>query len=84
MNVYTYNDIFGLKAEEVCCPAVNTGLFSAITEQKTVEWVTAGHDHNNDYYGLYEGIYLTYGRKTGYGSYGPTWFLRGARVFEIT
>jgi len=36
MYLYNYNDIFGLKAEEVCCPAVNTGLFSAIVEDKTV------------------------------------------------
>ena len=46
--------------------------------------MTCGHDHNNDYYGQYKGINLAYGRKTGYGSYGPYKFLRGARVFEIT
>ncbi|CDW88220.1 metallophosphoesterase [Stylonychia lemnae] len=84
MNLYNYNDIFGLKGEEVCCPAVNTGLFSAIVEDKTVEWVTCGHDHNNDYHGTWEGIHLAYGRKTGYASYGPQSFLRGSRIFEIT
>jgi hypothetical protein len=30
-----------------------------------------GHDHDNDFYGEYEGILLAYGRKTGYGGYGP-------------
>ena len=33
--------------------------------------VFAGHDHNDDFNVLYEGIYLGYGRKTGYGNYGP-------------
>ena len=30
-----------------------------------------GHDHDNDYEGIYQGIFLSYGRKTGEGSYGP-------------
>jgi hypothetical protein len=63
---------------------VNTGLFAALKEQRTVEWVSAGHDHNNDYYGKYQGINLAYGRKTGFGSYGPANITNGARVFEVT
>ena len=50
-------------------------------EQPTVEWVSVGHDHNNDYYGKYDGITLGYGRKTGYSCYGPDNMLRGSRVF---
>jgi len=46
--------------------------------------VAVGHDHNSDYYGNYNGIMLSYGRKSGYGSYGPKFLLRGARVFEIS
>jgi len=44
--------------------------------------VFCGHDHNNDFYGVFNNIMLGYGRKTGYGSYGPPdgWY-RGARVF---
>lgn len=30
-----------------------------------------GHDHSDDFCVDYEGIQLGYGRKTGYGSYGP-------------
>ena len=30
-----------------------------------------GHDHANDYVNEYEGLYIGYGRKTGYGCYGP-------------
>lgn len=83
-----YNDgnYVGSRDELVCCPSVNTGLYSALIEQKTVEWVACGHDHDNDYYGSYanSGIKLAYGRKTGFGSYGPDKFARGARVFEVT
>lgn len=43
-----------------------------------------GHDHNNDYYGNYDGVNLAYGRKTGYGAYGPSGMLHGARVFEVS
>jgi hypothetical protein len=46
--------------------------------------VSSGHDHNNDYYGDYEGITLSYGRKTGVGCYGPKNMLRGARIFELS
>ncbi len=42
-----------------------------------------GHDHVNDFYGHYYGISLYYGRKTGYGGYGPAPLQRGARVIEI-
>lgn len=30
-----------------------------------------GHDHSNDFIGDYHGISLGFGRKTGYGCYGP-------------
>lgn len=63
---------------------MNTGLFSALKEHRSVEWVSVGHDHNNDYYGEYDGINLAYGRKTGYGCYGPEGMLKGARVFKVT
>ncbi len=83
MDVYNSAEFYGTRDEEICCGSVNTGLFSALIEQPTVQWVSCGHDHNNDFYGQYQGIYLAYGRKSGYGSYGPDKFARGARVFEI-
>ena len=41
-------------------------------------------DHSTDYWGTYGGIGLSYGRKTGYGSYGPKFEKRGARMFDLT
>jgi hypothetical protein len=83
LNMLNNNAFYGTRGEDVCCWSVNTGLFAALKEEPTVEWVSCGHDHNNDYYGNYNGINLAYGRKTGYGGYGPEPLLRGARVFEV-
>lgn len=52
-------------------------------EAKTVQWVSAGGDHSTDFWGSYAGMNLSYGRKTGVGSYGPKYAEPGARVFEI-
>jgi hypothetical protein len=57
---------------------------------QNVNAVFVGHDHNNDFRGQIEldGIpqlpNLMYGRKTGFGSYGPDHGIkRGARVIEL-
>ena len=84
LDLWNNAGIAGTKGEGVACGAVNTGVFAALKEQPAVEWVTCGHDHDNDYWGIYQGVNLAFGRKTGYGSYGPDGFLRGARVFEFT
>lgn len=83
---YVFNnaEFYGHRGEISHCQALNTGMYAAMREQKTVTWVTCGHDHNNDYYGDYDGITIGYGRKTGFTCYGPDGIQRGARVFEIT
>jgi len=85
MNVWNVDTCYGRRDEDVCCFSVNTGLYAAMKEMGDVNYVICGHDHNNDYYGSYYGITLAYGRKTGYGGYGPPdGWLRGARVLEYT
>ena len=50
-----------------------------------IKAVFVGHDHNNDFCGDYYGVSLCYGRKTGYGSYGPPdGMQRGARILEFS
>jgi len=69
----------------VCCFSVNTGLFAAFKQMGDVISVHCGHDHDNDFYGVYDGILLAYGRKTGYGGYGPpAGWLRGARILQLS
>ena len=84
--MHLYNDYptYGTKRDHVGCSSINTGFYTAMKEAGTIQWTTVGHDHNNDYYGNYNGITLCYGRKSGYGSYGPKYMQRGARVFEFT
>lgn len=49
-----------------------------------IKGIFVGHDHNNDYWGDYNGIKLHFGRKTGHGGYGPPWYMRrGARVIQF-
>lgn len=44
---------------------------SFVTRRGDMFAVFVGHDHSNDYVNEFEGMILGYGRKTGYGCYGP-------------
>lgn len=73
--------VFGNKREQVCCPVVNSGLFTAMLENGNIMGTFVGHDHDNDYCGELHGISLCYGRITGYNVYGE--LERGARVIQL-
>ena len=75
--------VHGQKRDYSSCQALNTGLFSEFKQKGTVQWVTAGGDHSTDFWGNYNGIILSYGRKTGFSSYGPKFMKRGARIFDL-
>ncbi len=83
-----YNDAwngktFGVKLEDICCPKLNSGLFTVLKESGQVMGVFAGHDHENDFIGVYYDIALGYGRvsagKNAYGKLEP-----GVRVIRLT
>lgn len=61
---------FGDKREDVCSSDYNSGLFDTMLELDSTRGIFVGHDHINDYSVTYKGIRLTYGLKTGHGSYG--------------
>lgn len=83
--MWELNTVYGWRNEHVSCQAVDTGLYAAFKIIGNVEAVFCGHDHDNDFWGDYNGVKLFYGRKTGYGGYGPLpWMQRGARVLEFT
>lgn len=83
-----YNDalsagkVLGEKQENVSCPKLNSGMFTAMLESKSILGTFVGHDHNNDYAASFHGICLAFGRKTGDYSYHglPA---GGARVIEL-
>jgi len=52
----------GVKNEDECSPEINTGMFSAMLESGDVMGTFVGHDHINDYIGIYYGMALAYGR----------------------
>jgi len=83
LDVWNRRPTYGTKDEASCCSSTNTGLFAALQQMNHVRIVSCGHDHANDFAGDYNGILLAYGRKTGFGSYGPRSQLLGARVFEF-
>ncbi len=74
-------NLIGVKNEDECPGAVNSGMFAAMLECGDVMGTFVGHDHVNDYIGVHHGIALAYGRfsgtKTTY-AFEP----HGARVIE--
>jgi pre-mRNA-splicing factor SYF1 len=69
------------------CPAYNPGIVDALLKNDVLINIS-GHDHVNEYSGLYtkedRTIELLYGRKSGYGSYGPDKGInRGGTVITI-
>jgi hypothetical protein len=74
---------YGEKREDTAPSDVNSGLFQVFKEVGSTKGVFCGHEHVNDYSVTYQGIRLTYGLKTGYGSYGEDW-LQGGTVITLS
>lgn len=82
--VWDTQTCYGNKFEPICCPPVNSGLFTALLEMGDVIGTFCGHDHTNDFEGTLHDIRLCYGRASGYNTYGKEDFLRGARMIQLT
>lgn len=82
-----YN-VSGHKYEDECPGVVNSGLFAAAKERGDVRGMFVGHDHVNDYVGVYSGITLGYDANVGFQTYGlggdENNYMRGVRVFELS
>ncbi|MFV0591454.1 MAG: metallophosphoesterase family protein [Draconibacterium sp.] len=72
----------GTRGEKVCCPAINSGLFTSMKEMGDIRATFVGHDHNNDYVTYWNKLFLFYGRFSGcdtvYNDIKPN----GARIIE--
>lgn len=77
-------NIVGTRNENECPALLNSGMFTAMRESGDIMGTFVGHDHDNDYIGVYQDIALAYGRysggKTVYNNLG----LNGCRVIELT
>ena len=80
---YENAPLFGIRKEKACAPALNSGLFTAIKEMEDIKGVFVGHDHDNDYAVMWQGILLAYGRYTG-GNTVYNNLSNGARIIELT
>jgi predicted phosphodiesterase len=61
----TLNTRIGVRKENECPGALNTGMFAAMLETGNIMGVFVGHDHDNDYIVAKQGIALGYGRFSG-------------------
>jgi len=67
--------------EEVCRETDAGQTFKAFKASGRVRATFCGHDHVNDFAGIWDGIELVYGRWTGWAAYGDG--NRGGRLIEI-
>lgn len=74
--------LIGTRREKVGCPALNSGLFTAMKERGDIMGIFAGHEHNNDYSTMWYGILLAYGRYSG-GNTVYNQLSNGARVIVL-
>jgi hypothetical protein len=73
----------GIKQEEVCCSAINSGLFAVMLEHHDLKAVFCGHDHVNDFITSFDGLWLGYVRGVSYSAYGKDGFAKGSRVIQL-
>lgn len=64
-----YEDSYGVMHDEICGPPYDEGMFAAMKESGSTDFIVAGHDHANSFNIRYDGINFVYGLKTGKGSY---------------
>lgn len=79
--IKTFDRTVGNRSENVYAGELNSGMFSSMYEMGDVMGTFAGHDHNNDYVGVYGGIALAYGKATGVDTYGDN--EKGGRVIMM-
>jgi len=71
----------GSQSEGVSQGGVNSGMFGNLLTRGDVMGTFSGHDHDNDYAGIYRDILLSYCRVSGADAYGD--LERGGRVIEL-
>ncbi len=83
-----YDDIWkngtalGMKGEDVCMEKED-GSALAVLKAAGVRACFCGHDHQNDYSGMADGVELVYGRVSRAGGYGADIFPKGGKLITV-
>ncbi len=64
-------------------PWENSGLFRTMVDTGTTVAIFCGHDHLNDFHGVWEDIALHTGRSASYGSYGSKNYAKGVKTITL-
>ena len=76
-------NIIGTKSEKECNGKLNSGMFTAMVLGGDVMGTFCGHDHDNDYIGVYKNIALAYGRYSGGNTVYNNLGKNGCRVINL-
>jgi len=80
-NIAGKEKTLGNRGEGVASPEINSGIFCSMVEKKDVMGIFVGHDHDNDYIGIDQGIAMAFGRTSGVDAYGK--LERGGRIIKM-
>lgn len=75
------NTTKGNKLEGIASSDLNSGIVASMVEAADVMGLFVGHDHNNDFIGIWHNIALGFGRVTGVDAYGD--LERGSRIIRL-
>ncbi len=87
--IYQYHTIWeekiasGVKFEKVCYEKEDGSALDIISKVPGLKACICGHDHVNDYSGVYKGIDLIYGRASGLGGYGSDVVPKGGKLYTL-
>lgn len=87
--IYQYHTIWenkiasGVKFENVCYEKEQGESLKYIKKIPGIKACICGHDHVNDYSGVFEGVDLIYGRATGKGGYGSEYVPKGGKLYSL-
>lgn len=73
-----YTDRLG---EEICFETDTGRTFEVFKRSGRVRAILSGHDHENTFHGVWDGVELIYGRVSGWSAYGGG--PRGGRLLEL-
>ncbi|MCH5199061.1 MAG: metallophosphoesterase [Oscillospiraceae bacterium] len=80
---YTLNsNAFGYLGECPCPPGVNGGEFEAVKNTGNIFAMFFGHDHMNDFVGMYDGIIMGQTKLSSFNAYGDG-LMQGVRILEF-